>query len=102
MALRKLISLKNDIKELLETIEQLRDNDNLLVTTYYSILLRERLKKLNATELLKLLRDGVLPPADSICRVRRKIQADYPELRGKSYLKRKVLEVEVRENIKDL
>jgi len=100
--LKKLTSLKSDIKELLETIEQLRDNDNLLVATYYSILLKEKLKGLNAYQLLKLLRDGVLPSADSICRVRRKIQAYTPELRGKNYLKRKDIEVEVRQNIKDL
>ena len=102
MALQKLTSLKSDIKGLLETVPQLRDSDNLLVTTYYSILLKEKLKGLSAFKLLILLRDGVLPSADNICRVRRKIQADTPELRGKTYLKRKELEVEVRESISDL
>lgn len=100
--LHKLTSIKGDIKELLESIKQLRDNDNLLVATYYSIKLGTRLKRLSGEDVLKLIRDGVLPSADNICRVRRKLQADLPELRGEMYLKRKVLEVEVRENIKDL
>jgi hypothetical protein len=102
MALQKLFSLKKDVKELLERIEALRDSDNLLVATYYSILLKDKLKKLSGEGLLILMRDGSLPSADYICRVRRKLQADQPELRGKTYLKRKVLEDEVRENIADL
>jgi hypothetical protein len=102
MALHKLTSLKSDIKGLLETVPQLRDSDNLLVSTYYSILLKNQIAKLSGVALLKLIRDGRLPSGDNICRVRRKIQADTPELRGKTYLKRKELEVEVRENISEL
>jgi hypothetical protein len=100
--LQKLTSIKGDIKILLENLAELRDNDNLLVATYYSLLLGTSLKGLSGDDVLKLIRDGSLPSADNICRVRRKLQADLPELRGEMYLKRKVLEVEVRENIKDL
>jgi hypothetical protein len=100
--LQKLTSIKGDIKILLENLAELRDDDNILVSTYYSLLLGASLKGLSGEDVLKLIRHGSLPSADNITRVRRKLQADLPELRGEMYYKRKGLELEVRENIKEL
>jgi hypothetical protein len=101
--IQKLSSIKADIKELLERIDALRDNDALLVVTYYQIKIKpDRVKRMTAEQMLILIRDGVVPFPDAITRVRRKLQEKHPELRGVKYLQRKGLEEVVREGIKHL
>ena len=80
------------VKALLEEKEIYRDDYNaLLARVWYDAL---PFKSISAVDFLHLIKNNQLPHAESIMRVRRKVQEDCPELRGKTYNYRKTKEYE--------
>ena len=82
----------NKVKKLLEEKEIYRDSYNsLLARVWYDEM---PMKNLLAVDFLHLLKNGQLSHPESIMRVRRKVQEDHKELRGKTYNYRKTKEYE--------
>lgn len=98
--------IKEDIKELLLKNENYRDSDEKLIAAYYyNYHLRKdeyTAQTKTALEFLKDLANGKFPSPDTITRVRRKLQEQDENLRGKKYVKRHDLESETRKEIKNL
>lgn len=79
------------VKELLKKNEHLRDDDNKLVANYWYKELQNSSVNTNsftAHDFLNLYANGNMTPADSITRARRKLQEQFPELRGKNWKER--------------
>ena len=69
-----------------------RDDDELLVCRFWCDELKHKnilVKSLDAIGLMMMYRKGLITSADCITRARRKANENCPELRGKSYKKRK-------------
>ena len=80
---------KKRVEYLLRTTPRLKDDDNKLIANYYfNEIGAEKVKKMSATEFLKLYADGKLTSSESIRRVRAKLQETTPELRGEKYNRR--------------
>ncbi len=90
---------KQKVEHLLKTKPLTRDDDNLLLATYWYFEIRESIENLSAVEFLRLLTEGRLTGSETIRRVRQKLQEQNPTLRGKSYKARKKEETEVRNEI---
>lgn len=76
--------LEDRVRVLLEKHPHLRDNDDALIANLWW---RSTDKKLTF-DFLQELSIGKLPSSESIVRLRRKVQSEYPELRGAKYLER--------------
>jgi len=94
------------VENLLENNPELRDSDQRLVANIWWLTLNTTLRhKFQGYELdsfnilLELYSNGDLPNEQSIRRLRRKLQEEKPELRGKVYELRHKKESEVREDI---
>lgn len=97
---QRLSKIKPIVLDLLRKQPELRDSDNLLVATIWNKLTPNVVTKIR---ILQLLAEGELPSPQSIGRVRRRIEQDYPELRGLTYTYRhKIAEPEVREELRTL
>jgi hypothetical protein len=97
-------TIKEKIYYLLSANEHLRDNDNKLIANIYlkEIGGVERAKQISSFDLLTMLASGSLSSTESIMRCRRKLQEDYPELRGQFYEKKQVARVIIKKQIKTL
>lgn len=93
----KITQIKNLVKLVLEKYPETRDNDNKLLFKVWET----EMPDLNAY-LYKGFKNmiilGELSHFESIRRNRQKLQAEYPELRGERYNKRKTVEKEETEN----
>jgi hypothetical protein len=81
----KLLTNVERVRNLLESNEDSRDNDQNLLVMVWGMRLREmgyRLSTLSSATLLMMIAEGQLPPAESIRRVRQKLQQENPRLRG--------------------
>ena len=96
--------VKTKVEQLLINNPKTRDCDNLLVATYYFYESggKEALQSQSAFDFLKKMSNGELTSFESISRARRKIQEQYPELRGNNYKERKSASEYVKDNIKNL
>ena len=100
-----LLNNKDIVLKLLSSNSHLRDDDSRLITNiWYKTLINNNInpKELSAYEFLELLNKGLLPNAQSIRRVRRKLQEVYPELQGKLWAARHSEEKNVKKQLKDL
>lgn len=97
------IILKNKIvdtvKSILISYPKAKDNDRYINCAVWN---RERLNLGITTldEFFHAYSDGKLTNHDTITRVRRKLQEEFPELRGTSYNKRQNLDPEVSKEMK--
>ena len=100
--LSEIKSVTDYVKELLISKPDNRDDDRKLVANVWSKQsggLR-KLQEMNAYDfLLFYCRHDKLSSYDSITRARRKLQEQFPELRGASYAKRQEQEASVRKEI---
>jgi len=83
---------KEEVRTLLENTPHLRDSDNKLIATYWFNELRKMAinpDNINAMKFLKMFADSALTNVKTIERMRRKLQEECPELRGKMYKARK-------------
>ncbi len=98
--MKKMSKIKDQVHKLIAVKPELRDNDLRLIAEYYFYHVgREEIKNLSAIDLLSMMAEGKLPHSESITRVRRKLQEEYPDLRGKTYKARKQEEEKVRQQI---
>lgn len=82
-------SLKNKVKEALESKIESRDNDNSLIAYIWEEEAEKlRLETGENTPVLQLLSQGSLPCPQAIGRWRRKLQEEFEHLRGETYEKR--------------
>ena len=83
---------KEVVRELLTIKPHLRDNDNLLIAAYWWRELKRKEidpNKMNGLEFMQMFANNKLTNIKTIERMRRKLQEEYPELRGKIYKIRK-------------
>ena len=83
---------KEEVKALLIDKPHLRDSDPKLISTYWWLELKRKdidPNKMTGLEFMKMFADGKLTNIKTIERMRRKLQEECPELRGKLYVARK-------------
>jgi hypothetical protein len=83
---------KEEVRILLENKPHLRDSDNKLIATYWYNELKKMAidtNNISAMKFLKMFADSALTNVKTIERMRRKLQEECPELRGKMYKARK-------------
>jgi hypothetical protein len=83
---------KEVIKKLLTKYPNLKDNDNKLIANYWNLELKDKNKDINvmtASELLSMYAQSQLTNAETIRRMRAKLQEEVPSLRGRAYELRK-------------
>lgn len=83
---------KDEVKQLLIDKPHLRDSDNKLIATYWFNELKEKQidpNKINGLEFMQMFANNKLTNIKTIERMRRKLQEECPELRGKLYKARK-------------
>lgn len=86
---RKIREVENKVLEILKTIPETRDDDNLLLIHYLDLL--EEFEPNNYVQ-SGILENEIATKFKSVERCRRKLQADKPELRGKRWAKRHELQ----------
>ena len=102
MGYNKLTTVMELVKDYLEAKPLLRDSDNKLVCRIWNNLLEAKgsnPKEASAHDLLCLISQDKLPSFESISRARRKIQEQYPHLRGNTYKQRQNESKIYRDNI---
>tara|TARA_R110000803_G_scaffold48527_1_gene100786 strand:+ start:186 stop:542 length:357 start_codon:yes stop_codon:yes gene_type:complete len=83
---------KEIIKGLLLKYPELKDSDNKLIANYWNLELQSKNKDIDdmsARELLRMYANSKLTNAETIRRMRAKLQEEVPELRGGAYELRK-------------
>lgn len=79
--MNKLKGLKRAVRYVLETVPSARDCDFVLASNVYENF-GFNLGRMTAFTLLLKMRDGTAPSLESITRIRRMLQDEFPELRG--------------------
>ena len=88
------------VKDILTRYPETRDSSNQLLARYYKFHCPEPVQYITGEELLNHLASGNLDKMEVVTRASRKLQQEYPELRGKLWEKRQHKETEVREEVK--
>jgi len=89
---RTKMKTKETVKELLTIKPHLRDSDNLLIAAYWWRELKQKNidpNKINGLEFMQMFANNKLTNIKTIERMRRKLQEECPNLRGKAYRARK-------------
>ena len=100
--IREMSLVKDRVKALLVKHPHLRDSDNKLIATIWKIDLFDKTinpKGMTAYDFLRLYSEGRLTNAETIRRVRQKIQEENPDLRGTVNEARQEQGEQVRKNI---
>lgn len=97
------MTVKEKVKQLLLDNPSNRDSDNKLIANYWHYELSKKgvdLNELSAFDLLKYYAESKLTNAESIRRMRAKLQEEHLELRGKKYqLRQTTLKNKVRKEL---
>ena len=97
------MKVKDKVKQLLLDNPSNRDSDSKLIANYWYYELHKKgvdLHELSAFDLLKYYADSRLTNAESIRRMRAKLQEQYIELRGKKYnLRKTTIQNKVRKEL---
>lgn len=94
---------KDMVREILVEYPEYRDDDLRLISAFYFTNYgKHSLQYLTAMEFLINFSKGLYVAPDQITRIRRKIQEQEPDLRGKKYYERHKSEIETRHQIKEL
>lgn len=95
MPIRITKNIEKRIIELLVEYKHLRDSDDKLVATLWcgEIGGREGATEMTSLLFLQKYANGELTTADTITRIRRKVQTEHPELRGEMWAKKKAHEI---------
>jgi len=104
MIVKKMKSIKNDVRELLIKYPQYKDSDSKLVSAFYYLKYggKKVFENKTAMQFLTDLAHRKFPFPDTITRVRRKLQQTEPELRGNNYKIRHQHDAEVKKTIHKL
>lgn len=95
-------NMKQAVIKLLTEFPHLRDNDNRLIASLWKLEIKGMgidPQEGTRNDTLRLIAEGKLSSSETIRRARQKVQEEIPELRGTSYLKRKITGDNVRKNI---
>lgn len=79
------------VKGILQQLPAARDNDQILVANVWQGELRAQridLNSISGREVLSMIASGKVSPVESITRCRRKLQEEWPQLRGKRWEER--------------
>ena len=99
----KLKTIKGRVEHLLSNYPILRDDDAMLIATFhYNEIGKAKMGSITAMELLTMFSKKQVTDASSIDRVRRSLQSDNENLRGKNYDLRHREEKKVRSQIRQL
>ena len=96
------MDIKNTVIELLTKYSDFKDNDNQLVAWFWKLEMEKMGYPASSTPtqtFFKLMAFGKLTSADTITRVRRLIQEESPELRGKKYEERQAKQSIVKNDL---
>lgn len=88
------------VKDILTRYPETRDSSNQLLARYYKFHCPEPVQYITAEEFLNYLASGELDKMEVVTRASRKLQQEYPELRGKLWEKRQIKETEVRDEVR--
>ena len=95
----RISSVQNIVKAMLAEYPHLRDDDQkLMANIWYKHICDDYMDDagaLSAFDLLQMLSDGKFPSYESISRCRRKLQEEYPDLRGDKYEERHAYQKEI-------
>ena len=94
--------VSDEVLRLLRKNPAYRDDDNRLVAQFWSEHLGATKDQMTAFDLLKLISLGQVEKADNITRARRKLQEEYPELRGTVWNKRHNHQEVVKKELKEI
>ena len=89
---RTQMKTKEVVRELLTIKPHLRDNDSMLIAAYWWRELKRKEidpNKMNGLEFMQMFANNKLTNIKTIERMRRKLQEECPNLRGKAYRARK-------------
>jgi hypothetical protein len=100
-AIKEMQNCRTLVKQLLERHPHLRDNDEKLCANYWYIEANLHFREMSAYDFIQMYAERQITLADSITRMRRKVQEETPELRGQLWEKRHKKEEEVKEYLKD-
>jgi len=99
----EILNTKEKVEKLLSEKPHLRDDDQRLIANIWHKELSEYgklAKEISGFELLAVLSEGnVLTSSEGICRCRRKLQEEYPELRGNSWRERHKNEEKIEKDL---
>lgn len=94
---------KEKVRELLVEYPEYRDDDlRLIAAFYFTNYGKNNLHNMTAIEFLMNFSKGLYLPPDQITRIRRKLQEQDTNLRGKKYYERHKSEQETRDQIIEL
>jgi hypothetical protein len=96
------MDIKNTVIELLTQYSDFKDNDNQLVAWFWKLEMEAHgypHQHYPTQTFFKLMAFGKLTSADTITRVRRLIQEETPELRGKKYNERQAKQSIVKKDL---
>lgn len=101
MPIRITKNIEKRIIELLVKHEHLRDSDDKLVANFWIVELGGSAEsgKMPAYDFLQKYANGELTTADTITRIRRKVQTEHPELRGEMWAKKKAHEIVIEKQL---
>ena len=88
---------KDEVIKLLKSNPHLKDDDNKLIANIWYSQIKD--KQYTAFEFLELFSEGKVANPQSIRRIRRKLQEEFPELRGKKWEKRHKEQKNVKEQL---
>ena len=96
--MKKLFSMKSEVKKFLIKHPVLRDNDNrLMANIWYNHI--KNITFINGKDVLRMIATGKLPSPASITRCRRKIQEENIHLRGDKWIDRQERAKKIRKEI---
>ena len=84
---KRIFRLMDEVKLYLKKHKVLRDSDDRLMANIWAKYIGHT-EFLTATDVLSMLSKSELPSYESISRCRRKLQEEFPELRGEKWLER--------------
>ena len=96
------MDIKQTVVDLLKQYSDFKDNDNQLVAWYWNLEMEAMgypVTNTPAKNFLKLMAMGRLTSSDTITRVRRLVQEETPELRGKKYEERQAKQSIVKKDL---
>ena len=99
---KRIFKLIDEIEVFIKKHKVLRDSDDKLMANIWAKYLGN-VESFNAKDILTMLGKSELPSYESISRCRRKLQEEFPELRGEKWLKRhEKTQKEVKQEVKDI
>ena len=98
---KRIFVLLDEVEKFLKNHKVLRDSDERLMANIWRKYIGiNSIEFLNATDILKMLSKGELPSYESISRCRRKLQEEFPNLRGDKWEHRQaVIKKKVKKEI---